>query len=397
MSYKASEVFTACRVLFGGDIQINSAFLRTLDADALRRVYRTRAKETHPDILTRTGMTPAAAKERFLRVQAAYELVAEYLNQPTAEQETPKPAPQAKPEPAKTETAEEPKRENIFKKAWQWASKEKPADTAQEQQKQSAGAERTASAGTHSQTTRQNPQQEQRSPHAASDQQKQSAQNATRTEHESAFNGGYDAYKAQKAAERAKREAEEAVRTVNAYRNAKAATQQHPRDPFSTWASAQTAGHTFGAKDFTTTTFRQFDRSQYLRLAAKLPRRPLYFGEFLYHAGVISWQDLIKAIVWQRSGRARVGDIGKRWGWFTEDIVMDAIVGRNHGEFLGQAMVRLDIINTFNLRTLLHQQMKEQRPLGEFFITNSMVNRQDMPDLLSFQKHHNGLYLKQNG
>ncbi|QWR77067.1 J domain-containing protein [Candidatus Magnetomonas plexicatena] len=120
-----------------------------------------------------------------------------------------------------------------------------------------------------------------------------------------------------------------------------------------------------------------------------LPRRVLRIGEYLYYNGLVSWKDLIAAIVWQTKQRHRVGEIASRWGWLSEDKVAELVRARNKGEKIGEALVRLKIITPFQCNMLLWQQQKSQKPIGEYFLQERLLKDNDLSKYLKFLKDHN--------
>lgn len=120
-----------------------------------------------------------------------------------------------------------------------------------------------------------------------------------------------------------------------------------------------------------------------------LPRRRLLLGQYLFYAGEIPWEVLIRAIIWQRSQRPRLGDIAKKWGWLTETEIRDIIKTKRLGENSGEALVRLNLLSSVQLNILLYHQRKLQRPFGEFFVLNNHITRDRLDRLLrEFTKHN---------
>lgn len=67
-----SELFDACAVLFGPDIDVSLEFLRYLRPAGIKDAYWRRALETHPDRAGILGESQAVLTERFQAVTAAY-------------------------------------------------------------------------------------------------------------------------------------------------------------------------------------------------------------------------------------------------------------------------------------------------------------------------------------
>jgi len=73
-----SELFNACRVLFGHDIDLSVDFLHYLHHDGVKAAFRRKAKETHPDLLAHVSPHNADV-ECFHRASEAYELLGSFI------------------------------------------------------------------------------------------------------------------------------------------------------------------------------------------------------------------------------------------------------------------------------------------------------------------------------
>ena len=70
-----TDVFNACRVLFGPDVQLPIGFLRDLEPLALRSAYRKKAIETNPDRANVLGQSEKGMNRRFKEVVVAYQIL----------------------------------------------------------------------------------------------------------------------------------------------------------------------------------------------------------------------------------------------------------------------------------------------------------------------------------
>ncbi|RLB83931.1 MAG: hypothetical protein DRH17_00165 [Deltaproteobacteria bacterium] len=70
-----TNVFNACQVLFGPEVQISIDFLRALEPSGLKSAYRRKAFETHPDRATVLGESEAEMNRRFKEVIQAYQVL----------------------------------------------------------------------------------------------------------------------------------------------------------------------------------------------------------------------------------------------------------------------------------------------------------------------------------
>ena len=121
----------------------------------------------------------------------------------------------------------------------------------------------------------------------------------------------------------------------------------------------------------------------------EVPGRGLRFGEFLYYSRIVPWQALIGALVWQRRGRPRIGEIAQHWRWVTEPQLAGLLRGRRLGERLGEILLRHRLISPFQLQVLLWQQQKFQKPIGEYFLRQGFLTQARLQRFLQHQHQHN--------
>jgi|GEM_PF-1001874 len=91
------DLLGACRVLFGPQPKLDHAFVERLDVGAVRRRFRQRAMEVHPDRAAVLGQSPTKLAGAYAQVEAAYRVLLEHL-QPRPRPQTARPAsPPARP------------------------------------------------------------------------------------------------------------------------------------------------------------------------------------------------------------------------------------------------------------------------------------------------------------
>jgi hypothetical protein len=122
--------------------------------------------------------------------------------------------------------------------------------------------------------------------------------------------------------------------------------------------------------------------------SGKLPERQLLFGHFLYYSGLVSWQSIIKALVWQRSNRPRLGDIGRRFGWLTPEDVLSLLKAVDGRPFGAKAVDR-GLLTPRQLETLLTFQKMQQRRIGEYFVQNRIFEKGRLQEILGRYHAHN--------
>ncbi|MDX2495941.1 MAG: J domain-containing protein [Desulfuromusa sp.] len=77
-----TEVFRACRTLFGAELQLNRDFLSYLQPAGVRSAYRKKAKTTHPDRFAISAIGTRTKQQRlFQDLNQAHQTVQTYLKQ----------------------------------------------------------------------------------------------------------------------------------------------------------------------------------------------------------------------------------------------------------------------------------------------------------------------------
>ncbi len=79
LAAKRTELYDACKTIFGSEISVSDDFLRYLQPFGLKTAYRKRALETHPDRARAVGDHGADMHQRFQRVRSAYEILLRYV------------------------------------------------------------------------------------------------------------------------------------------------------------------------------------------------------------------------------------------------------------------------------------------------------------------------------
>ncbi len=76
-----TEIFKACRTLFGAEVDLSLDFLSYLQPSGAKTAYRQRVKETHPDTFAGDAAQQRRQTGVFQEVAAAYELIGHYFKQ----------------------------------------------------------------------------------------------------------------------------------------------------------------------------------------------------------------------------------------------------------------------------------------------------------------------------
>lgn len=125
----------------------------------------------------------------------------------------------------------------------------------------------------------------------------------------------------------------------------------------------------------------------------ELPQRPMLFGHFLYYSGLIDWQTLVKALIWQRTHRPRIGEIGKRLGWLSDKDILSILQSNRSGKMFGQTALERGKLTASQLRMILASQKAQQKRIGDYFVQQQIISRPKMQELLQHFQAHNA---KQN-
>jgi hypothetical protein len=120
-----------------------------------------------------------------------------------------------------------------------------------------------------------------------------------------------------------------------------------------------------------------------------IPKRKLLIGQFLYYSGLISWQTLIDAIVWQRKKRPRIGDIALDWRMLNKMDVQRILQWKGLNEKFGERAISLGYLNRFELMALLGKQRNLKYPIGEYFVRHKILHVADMEFMVERHQTHN--------
>lgn len=122
------------------------------------------------------------------------------------------------------------------------------------------------------------------------------------------------------------------------------------------------------------------------------PRRRLLLGEFLLYSGAVPWEALARALAWQRRQRPRFGELAVSWDWLTGEEVELVILKKRRGERIGEAAVRLGLLEHFQAKVLSAYQRSRQRQLGAYFVENGYLSDARLEGLISEFMRHNARF-----
>ena len=128
-----------------------------------------------------------------------------------------------------------------------------------------------------------------------------------------------------------------------------------------------------------------------------LPPIRLRLGHFFYYSGLIDWLTIVRALVWQRNQRPRLGELATRLGWLSPEEIRELLSDRLAGERLGSSAVRRQKLSEKQLAVLLDYQRLLQKKFGAFFLEQRIFTPEQLADLLRRQTAHNSIYTGPGG
>lgn len=185
-------------------------------------------------------------------------------------------------------------------------------------------------------------------------------------------------------------------------RRSKMAVKKRPCRPAFTRSSfsqnkktATESGSSYGTKTTGNSSFcktRFFDSKSLFK--GVLPDRTMLFGHFLYYSGLVDWQTIVRALIWQRASRPRVGDIGVRFGWLAQEDIVTILKSGNCTDAFGKKAVAGGKLSRYQMQAILAFQKKNHRRIGEYFLKKRIFTRMQLQGLLRKCHEHNVQYEK---
>ena len=120
-----------------------------------------------------------------------------------------------------------------------------------------------------------------------------------------------------------------------------------------------------------------------------LPQRSLLFGHFLYYSGLSNWRTIARILIWQRIERPRLGELGRSFGYFSQEDITRILQNKVPLQPFGQTARQLGILTDFQLQALVAQQRRLQKKFGMILLEKNLVNHHELRELLFQFKHHN--------
>lgn len=120
-----------------------------------------------------------------------------------------------------------------------------------------------------------------------------------------------------------------------------------------------------------------------------MPERRLMFGEYLFYTKQVSWEDIVRALVWQRGQRPKFGRIAQDRGLLHRRELLSAIRERRVGEPIGQTLIRLGVMKASEVDGIVEQQSLMHKPIGMYFLSKGLFDEGKLTELLVTFHQHN--------
>ena len=119
------------------------------------------------------------------------------------------------------------------------------------------------------------------------------------------------------------------------------------------------------------------------------PARECLFGRYLYYQGLISYRQLIDAIIWQKIQRPLIGHLALRRKWLHDHEIAEILKQRQFGEKFGECALRCRYLTAYELNQLLGYQRLLQPRIGKYFIEKSILSATVVEGMAAQLRRHN--------
>lgn len=155
------------------------------------------------------------------------------------------------------------------------------------------------------------------------------------------------------------------------------------------WAADHSTRFDSAQKSSTAPAADNYESSYGNESSYELPKRHLETGLYLYYRGLISYPEMIEALVWQRRQRPIIGTLAERWGWLSaEDVQLINRYRGRRGRF-GARAVELGYLTSFQVQVLLRYQRQAQKQFGQYFVEQGMMTDAEIESYIRQQQQHN--------
>jgi hypothetical protein len=119
------------------------------------------------------------------------------------------------------------------------------------------------------------------------------------------------------------------------------------------------------------------------------PTFELKLGLYLYYRGIVSYQAVVGALIWQRDMRPPLGDFARQWGWLSDADVSVILAATEIVGSFGERAVALGLLTQSQLNLILLHQRSMQQPIGRYFVSRSLLSELSLRQHLRNLAQHN--------
>lgn len=121
----------------------------------------------------------------------------------------------------------------------------------------------------------------------------------------------------------------------------------------------------------------------------QLPTIPLKFGLYLYYRSVVSYQAVVRAIIWQRDMRPPFGELACAWGWLDPFFISVIRSATDIPGSFGERAIHLGLMSESQVKVILMHQKTMQLPVGRYFVDKGLMSEFELRKYLREHSQHN--------
>lgn len=130
--------------------------------------------------------------------------------------------------------------------------------------------------------------------------------------------------------------------------------------------------------------------------SCRIPERTLEFGHYLYHRGLITYAQLINALVWQRQQRPVLGELAINLGWLKKEDTLQVSQQRGPYARFGERAIRMGLLSPGQVKALILYQRTMQKKLGQYFVEKGILSSEEIEHLAGKLTEHNTRFLNRS-
>ncbi len=108
------------------------------------------------------------------------------------------------------------------------------------------------------------------------------------------------------------------------------------------------------------------------------PTIQLQIGLFLYYRSVISYEAVVRAIMWQRDMRPPFGELASAWGWLAANDISVIRSATDIPGLFGERAIQLGLLSEAQVRVILTHQKTLQLPVGRYFVGTGLIGEREL-------------------